>query len=137
MFEANGNYLKLPGDYLFSTVASKIADYCVAHPEKAGSIVRLGIGDVTQPLTPSVIRALHEAVDEMADAATFRGYAPDLGYDFLRDAIVAHDFASRGANVSPDEVFVSDGAKSDSANIQEIFAPNARIAVCDPRPDPV
>lgn len=132
MFEANGNYLKLPGDYLFSTVASKIADYCVAHPEKAGSIVRLGIGDVTQPLTPSVIRALHEAVDEMADAATFRGYAPDLGYDFLRDAIVAHDFASRGANVSPDEVFVSDGAKSDSANIQEIFAPNARIAVCDP-----
>ena len=132
MFVANGNYLKLPGDYLFSTVASKIAAYCEEHPEKAAGIVRLDIGDVTQPLAPSVIRALHKAVDEMADASTFRGYAPDLGYDFLREAIVAHDFTAHGALVSPEEVFVSDGAKSDSANIQEIFAADSRIAVCDP-----
>ena len=132
MFKANENYLKLPGDYLFSTVASKIARYCDKHPEKAGSIVRLGIGDVTQPLAPSIVTALHEAIDEMASADTFRGYAPDLGYDFLREAIAEHDFAARGANVQPDEVFVSDGAKSDSANIQEIFSADARIAVCDP-----
>ena len=132
MAKANENYLKLPGDYLFSTVAAKIAEYGEAHPEKAARIVRLGIGDVTQPLAPSVVRALHEAVDEMADARTFRGYAPDGGYDFLREAIVAHDYAARGANVQADEVFVSDGAKSDSANIQEIFAADAKIAVCDP-----
>ena len=132
MAKANENYLKLPGDYLFSTVAAKIAEYGEAHPEKAARIVRLGIGDVTQPLAPSVVRALHEAVDEMADARTFRGYAPDGGYDFLREAIVAHDYAARDANVQVDEVFVSDGAKSDSANIQEIFAADAKIAVCDP-----
>lgn len=132
MAKANENYLKLPGDYLFSTVAAKIAEYGEAHPEKAARIVRLGIGDVTQPLAPSVVRALHAAVDEMADAQTFRGYAPDGGYDFLREAIVAYDYAARDANVQVDEVFVSDGAKSDSANIQEIFAADARIAVCDP-----
>lgn len=132
MFKANDDYLKLPGDYLFSTVASKIAAYGEAHPDKADKIVRLGIGDVTQPLAPCVIRALHEAVDEMASADTFRGYAPDLGYGFLREIIAEQDFAARGANVSPDEVFVSDGAKSDSANIQEIFSADARIAVCDP-----
>ncbi len=132
MFKANEAYLKLPGDYLFSTIAAKIAAWGDAHPEKASSIVRLGIGDVTQPLAPSIVRALHAAVDEMADASTFRGYAPDLGYDFLREAIVKHDFAARGVDVRADEVFVSDGAKSDSANIQEIFSPDARIAVCDP-----
>ena len=132
MFKANENYLKLPGDYLFSTIAAKIEAYGAAHPDKAANIVRLGIGDVTQPLAPSIVRALHDAVDEMADAATFRGYAPDLGYDFLRQAIVDNDFAPRGADVRPDEVFVSDGAKSDSANIQEIFSADARIAVCDP-----
>ena len=132
MFKANENYLKLPGDYLFSTVAAKIKAYGDANPEKAGSIVRLGIGDVTQPLAPSIVEALHAAVDEMADASTFRGYAPDLGYDFLREAIAENDFASRGAKVLPDEVFVSDGAKSDSANIQEIFGAGTHIAVCDP-----
>ena len=132
MVKANPDYLKLPGDYLFSTVASRIATYCSQHPDKAGSIVRLGIGDVTQPLAPSIVAALHRAVDEMADAQSFHGYAPDLGYDFLREAIVANDFVPRGAQVSPDEVFVSDGAKSDSANIQEIFSSDARIAVCDP-----
>ena len=132
MFKANENYLKLPGNYLFSEIAKRIERYCEQNPEKAGRIVRLGIGDVTQPLAPSIVQALHEAVDEMADVATFRGYAPDLGYDFLRETIAEHDFAARGADVSPDEVFVSDGAKSDSANIQEIFSDDARIAVCDP-----
>ena len=94
--------------------------------------MRLGIGDVTQPLAPSIVEALHAAVDEMGEAATFRGYAPDLGYEFLRAAIAENDFAARGANVDADEVFVSDGAKSDSGNIQEIFSADARIAVCDP-----
>ncbi len=132
MFKANENYLKLPGNYLFSTVASKIERYCNLNPDKAGSVVRLGIGDVTQPLAPSIVRALHDAVNEMADEKTFRGYAPDLGYDFLRETIAEHDFCAHGAEVHADEVFVSDGAKSDSANIQEIFSADARIAVCDP-----
>lgn len=132
MVKANPEYLKLPGDYLFSTVAHKISAYSTAHPDKAGSIVRLGIGDVTQPLAPSIVKALHDAVDEMADASTFRGYAPDLGYDFLRETIAERDFAARGAQVGAHEVFVSDGAKSDSANIQEIFSADTRIAVGDP-----
>jgi LL-diaminopimelate aminotransferase len=132
MVKANENYLKLPGNYLFSTIANRIEAYGKANPDKAASIVRLGIGDVTQPLAPSIVKALHGAVDEMADATTFRGYAPDLGYDFLRETIARCDFEARGAEVHPDEVFVSDGAKSDSANIQEIFSDDARIAVCDP-----
>ena len=132
MFKANENYLKLPGDYLFSEIASRVSGYCTANPEQAERIVRLGIGDVTQPLAPCIVKALHEAVDEMADASTFRGYAPDLGYEFLRNAIAENDFASRGARIEPDEVFVSDGAKSDCANIQEIFNAEARVAVCDP-----
>ena len=132
MFKANDNYLKLPGDYLFSEIASRIAAYGAQNPDKAGRVVRLGIGDVTQPLAPSIVEALHAAVDEMGDATTFRGYAPDLGYDFLRETIAECDFKSRGALVEADEVFVSDGAKSDCANIQEIFSADARIAVCDP-----
>ncbi len=132
MFTANDAYLKLPGNYLFSEIASRISAYCAANPDKADRIVRLGIGDVTLPLAPAITKALHDAVDEMADARTFRGYAPDLGYDFLRKAIAENDFAARGATISPDEVFVSDGAKSDSANIQEIFGTDTRIAVCDP-----
>ena len=131
-FKANESYLKLPGNYLFSEIASRVNTYCEQNPDKAPAIVRLGIGDVTQPLAPSIIAALHAAVDEMADAKAFRGYAPDLGYDFLREAIVANDFAPRGAEVYADEVFVSDGAKSDSANIQEMFSADSRIAVCDP-----
>ena len=132
MVKANENYLKLPGNYLFSTIAARIDAYGKANPDKAASIVRLGIGDVTQPIAPSIVKALHDAVDEMADASTFRGYAPDLGYDFLRETIARCDFEARGAEIYPDEVFVSDGAKSDSANIQEIFSADARIAVCDP-----
>lgn len=130
MFKANDNYLKLPGSYLFSTVARKQREYVAAHPDC--NIIRLSIGDVTQPLAPAIIEALHKAVDEMAAAETFRGYAPDLGYEFLRSAIVENDYKARGVDVAIDEVFVSDGAKSDSANIQEIFAPDSKIAVCDP-----
>lgn len=130
MFKINENYQKLPGSYLFSTIAKKVAAYTQANPDK--DMIRLGIGDVTQPLAPAVIAAMHKAVDEMADAATFHGYAPDLGYEFLRSAIAKNDYKSRGCEIAPDEIFVSDGAKSDSANIQEIFAQDSRIAVCDP-----
>ncbi len=130
MFKINDNYQKLPGSYLFSTIAKKVAAYTQANPKK--DIIRLGIGDVTQPLAPAVINAMHKAVDEMADAATFRGYAPDLGYEFLRNAIAEHDYKARGCDIEPGEIFVSDGAKSDSANIQEIFAQDNKIAVCDP-----
>lgn len=130
MFKLNDNYLKLPGSYLFSTVGKKVKAYSEAHPDK--KIIRLGIGDVTQPLAPAIIKALHGAVDEMADAKTFRGYAPDLGYEFLRNAIAENDYKSRGCDIAADEIFVSDGAKSDSANIQEILSLDNRIAVCDP-----
>ena len=129
MFQLNENYLKLPGSYLFSTIGRKVAAYSAANPDK--KIIRLGIGDVTQPLAPAVIEALHKAVDEMGHAETFRGYAPDLGYDFLRNAIAA-EYAARGCEVAADEIFVSDGAKGDSSNIQEIFAADSKIAVCDP-----
>jgi LL-diaminopimelate aminotransferase len=130
MLKVNENYLKLPGSYLFSTIAKKVSAYQEANPDKA--LIRLGIGDVTQPLCPAVIDALHSAVDEMADAATFRGYAPDLGYDFLRKAIAENDYHARGCEIADDEIFVSDGAKSDSGNIQDIFGLNNRVAVCDP-----
>ena len=129
MFQLNENYLKLPGSYLFSTIGRKVAAYSAANPDT--KIIRLGIGDVTQPLAPAVIEALHKAVDEMGHAETFRGYAPDLGYDFLRNAIAA-EYAARGCEVAADEIFVSDGAKGDSSNIQEIFAADSKIAVCDP-----
>ena len=130
MFKLNDNYLKLPGSYLFSTVGKKVKAYSEAHPDK--KIIRLGIGDVTQPLAPAIIKALHGAVDEMADAKTFRGYAPDLGYEFLRNAIAENDYKARGCDIAADEIFVSDGAKSDSANIQEILSLDNKIAVCDP-----
>ncbi len=130
MATVNKNYLKLPGSYLFSTIGKKVSEYKTAHP--GADIIRLGIGDVTQPLVPAVIEALHKAVDEMGCAETFRGYAPDLGYDFLRDVIAQKDFRARGCDISPDEIFVSDGAKCDCGNIQEIFGLDNRIAVCDP-----
>ena len=122
--------MKLPGSYLFSTIGKKVREFSEANPDK--KIIRLGIGDVTQPLAPAIIEALHRAVDEMADAATFHGYAPDLGYEFLRNAIAENDFKARGCDISPDEIFVSDGAKCDSSNIQEIFGLDNKIAVCDP-----
>ena len=130
MFKVNEDYLKLPGSYLFSNIAKKVSAFAEANPDK--KIIRLGIGDVTQPLCPAVIEALHSAVDEMANAETFMGYAPDLGYAFLRDTIVEKAFKPLGAEVYADEVFVSDGAKSDSGNIQEIFSKDVKIAVCDP-----
>ncbi len=130
MAKVNANYLKLPGSYLFSTVAKKIAAYSAANPDK--KVIRLSIGDVTQPLAPVIIDAMHGAVDEMAHAETFKGYAPDLGYEFLRGKIAEWDYQKRGCDITADEIFVSDGAKSDCANIQEIFSVDNKIAVCDP-----
>ena len=130
MFKVNENYLKLPGSYLFSNIGKKVAAYKEANPDK--SIISLGIGDVTQPLAPEIIKSLHSAVDEMGKAETFHGYAPDLGYEFLRNAIADGDYKSRGCDISADEIFVSDGAKCDSGNIQEIFSVDNKIAVCDP-----
>lgn len=130
MVKVNENYLKLQGSYLFSTIAKKVNAYAAANPDK--KIIRLGIGDVTLPLAPAVTNALQKAVKEMGEQETFRGYAPDLGYEFLRNAISENDYRARGCEINPDEIFVSDGAKSDSGNIQEIFALDNRIAVCDP-----
>ena len=130
MAKVNETYLKLPGSYLSSTIGKKVAACTAENPDK--KIIRLGIGDVTQPLTPTIIQALHSAVDEMADAETFRGYAPDLGYEFLRKAIADNDYVARGCDIAADEIFVSDGAKCDSGNIQEIFSTDNKIAVCDP-----
>ena len=130
MFRVNENYLKLPGSYLFSTIGKKVSAYCQANPDR--KIIRLGIGDVTQPLAPAIIKAMHEAVDEMGRAESFHGYAPDLGYGFLREEIARKDYQARGGEISADEIFVSDGAKSDCGNIQEIFSQDCRIAVCDP-----
>ena len=130
MFTINENYLKLPGSYLFSNIAKKVNAYQSENPE--AQILRLGIGDVTQPLAPAIIEALHKAVDEMANAETFHGYAPDLGYEFLRSASAKNDYKDRGCDIAADEIFVSDGAKCDSGNIQEIFGLDNKIAVCDP-----
>ncbi|MBO4477349.1 MAG: LL-diaminopimelate aminotransferase [Lachnospiraceae bacterium] len=130
MFKINENYLKLPGSYLFSTVGRKAREYKAAHPDK--NVISLGIGDVTQPLAPAVIQAMHAAVDEMGQAATFRGYAPDLGYEFLRSEIANKDYKARGVEIALDEIFISDGAKSDCGNIGDIFSEDNRIAVCDP-----
>lgn len=130
MIKVNEDFLKLRGSYLFSDIAKKVKTYEATNPERR--IIRLGIGDVTLPIAPSVIDALHSAVDEMAEKSTFKGYAPDLGYGFLRSAISENDFKIHGCAISPDEIFVSDGAKSDCGNIQELFAKESVIAVCDP-----
>ena len=130
MFRVNENYLKLPGSYLFSTIAKKVAAYQKENPDK--KLIRLGIGDVTLPIAPAIIDAMHKAVDEMGHAETFHGYAPDLGYAFLRETIAKKDFQERGCKIEADEIFVSDGAKSDTGNIQEIFSADSKIAVCDP-----
>ena len=130
MVKVNDNYLKLPGSYLFSAIAKKVNAYTAANPDK--KIIRLGIGDVTQPIAPALIKALHDAVEEMGSVETFHGYAPDLGYGFLREAIAAGDYAARGCKIEADEIFISDGAKCDCGNIQEIFSEDAVIAVCDP-----
>ena len=128
--KVNENFLKLEGSYLFSTDAKKQREYQQAHPDK--EVIRLSIGDVTKPLVPAVIDAMHKAVDEMANEDTFRGYPPEHGYDFLIDAIQKHDYADRGLAIEKDEIFVSDGAKSDCGNIGDIFSTENKVAICDP-----
>jgi len=130
MLSINENFLKLQKNYLFADIAQKVAAYKEAHPE--AKIIRLGIGDVTRPLAPAVIKALHKAVDEMADAATFRGYGPEHGYEFLREAIVENDFAPRGIKMETDEIFINDGAKSDTGNFGDILGHDNSICVTDP-----
>lgn len=126
----NGNFLNLKETYLFSEIARRVEMFKAAHPD--ADIIRLGIGDVTRPLPETVIRALHDAVDEMGDAATFKGYGPEQGYAFLRDAIAENDFQAYGCDIKPDEIFVSDGAKSDTANFTDLFGKANRIGVPDP-----
>ena len=130
MIRINENYLKIASSYLFSEIARRVEAFEQANPDR--EIIKLGIGDVTRSLPGACISALHSAVDEMAQDASFRGYGPEQGYPFLREAIAEHDYRSRGADVAPEEVFVSDGAKCDTGNIQELFAPDVRVAVPDP-----
>ncbi len=130
MTKVNANFLKFPGIYLFRDVARRVAAFKEKNPEV--NLISFGIGDVTQPLAPSVVRALHRATDEMGSAETFRGYGPEQGYPFLREAIAKNDYQDRGISVSADEIFVSDGAKTDVASIQELFSADAVIALTDP-----
>ena len=130
MTKVNQNFLKLPGSYLFSEVARRISVYSAAHPQ--ARIIKLSIGDVTRPLAPAVIQAMHRAVDEMGTFEGFHGYGPEQGYAFLREAIAQHDYATRGVDIKPEEIFVSDGAKSDCGNIGDIFGTDNVVAVCDP-----
>ena len=126
----NDNYLKLTAGYLFAEIARRVKKFCDENP--SAKVIRLGIGDVTEPLCPAVIQAMHAAVDEMAVRSSFRGYGPEQGYDFLREAIAKNDFQSRGANIDADEIFVSDGSKCDSANVLDIFGAGNVVAVLDP-----
>jgi LL-diaminopimelate aminotransferase len=130
MISINENYTKLPGSYLFSDIARKVNEFKATHPQ--ANIIRLGIGDVTRPLPRASIEAMHKAVDEMADAATFRGYGPEQGYDFLVNAIVENDYIARGLDIAADEIFVSDGSKSDTGNIGDILGTDNIVAVTDP-----
>ena len=130
MTSVNSNFLKLQSNYLFAEVARKVASFKDANPEKR--VISLGIGDVTRPLVPAVVAALHKAVDDMGEASSFHGYGPEQGYAFLREIIAQHDYKARGVDLSPDEVFVSDGAKSDVGNFQELFAADSIVAVTDP-----
>lgn len=128
--QINENFLKIESSYLFSNIAKKVKAYSEAHPDK--EIIRLGIGDVTRPLAPACIDAMHKAVDEMANAETFQGYPPEYGQDFLLEAILENDYKARGVDLQKSEIFVSDGAKSDCGNIGDIFSVENRVAVCDP-----
>ncbi len=130
MATINENYLKLAAGYLFPEIGRRVNEFAKANPGK--KIIRMGIGDVTQPLTPSVIRAFHEGVDEMANADTFKGYGPEQGYDFIREAIADNAYKSRGVDIPADDIFISDGSKCDTGNIQEIFGYDNKIAICDP-----
>lgn len=126
----NENFLNLQESYLFSTIAKKVAEYTKENPDK--KIIKLGIGDVTRPIVPAVISAMHKAVDEMATKEGFKGYGPEQGYEFLRKAIVENDYKKRGIDISEDEIFVSDGAKCDCGNIVDIFAKENKVAITDP-----
>ena len=130
MAHVNENFLKLPGSYLFSDIAKKVKAYQESHPDKR--LIRLGIGDVTRPLPQASIEAMHRAVDEMANKSTFHGYGPEQGYDFLIDTIIKNDFEPRGIELSSSEVFISDGAKSDTGNIGDILGLDNKVAVTDP-----
>ena len=130
MAKVNANYEKLPGSYLFSDIAHRTAAYSEQHPE--AKLIRMGIGDVTRPLAPAVIEAMHAAVDDMSTVEGFHGYGPEQGYDFLREAIAKGDYAARGIDIDVDEIFVSDGAKSDCGNIGDILSIDNKVAVCDP-----
>ena len=130
MFTINENYLKLQGSYLFSTIAGKVNEYKANNQD--ADIIRLGIGDVTQPIVPAIIDALHKAVDEMGTEEGFHGYGPEQGYAFLRETIAREDYRARGCEIKEDEIFISDGAKCDVGNIQEIFGNDNRVAICDP-----
>jgi len=130
MTKMNQNYGKLPGNYLFSEIGRRVAAFRQERPDC--DIISLGIGDVTRPLPPAVVDAMRAAVEEMGNAPTFRGYGPDFGYDFLREKIAKYDFHARGAEIAPDEIFISDGAKSDCGNIGELFDGDNLVAICDP-----
>ena len=130
MAKINENFQKLPGSYLFSEIARRVGEYSKQNPN--AKLIRMGIGDVTRPLVPAVTEAIHRATDEMGTLEGFRGYGPEQGYDFLRSAIVEHDYKARNVDIEADEIFVSDGAKSDCANITDIFGIENTVAVCDP-----
>ncbi|MEE0845496.1 MAG: LL-diaminopimelate aminotransferase [Eggerthellaceae bacterium] len=130
MAKINKNYQKLPGSYLFSEIAHRTQKYAEEHPD--AKLIKMGIGDVTRPLAPAVVQAMHDAVDDLAHAETFHGYGPEQGYDFLREAIRENDFIARGVDIDVDEIFVSDGAKSDCGNIGDILDVDNKVAVCDP-----
>ena len=130
MIRINDNYTKLKASYLVADIARRVNAFVAAHPDQP--VIRLGIGDVTEPLPPVCIAALHAATDEMANRTTFKGYGPEQGYAFLREAVAQHDYQALGARIEPDEVFISDGSKCDVANIQELFAADIRIAIPDP-----
>ena len=130
MIRSNEYYAGLPGAYLFATVVARVRAHREQHP--ALPVISLGIGDVTRPLPPAVITALHSAVDEMASSASFKGYGPEQGYDFLREAIAAHDYRAHGVQMDAADIFISDGSKCDVANIQELFSLSCRVAVTDP-----
>ena len=130
MIRINENYLKLKASYLFADIARRVNAYTAANPDKP--VIRLGIGDVTEPLPPACVEALHAATDGMSRRPTFKGYGPEQGYAFLRDLVAQHDYAGRGCRIEADEIFISDGAKCDCGNIQEIFATDIRLAIPDP-----
>ena len=130
MIRINENYRKLQSSYLFSEIAKRVSAFQDANPDI--DVIKLGIGDVTRPLPEACIRAFHEGVDDLAKGPSFKGYGPEQGYPFLREKIATHDFQSRNADIDPSEIFVSDGSKCDTANIQELFATDIKIAIPDP-----